>query len=314
MIEHKNRSSNLVCAFIVFNRPDYTERSFQIIREQKPKQLFIIADGPRAGNKEDILSCDQVRQIVERIDWPCKVDRNYSNINLGCRERVNSGLDWVFNHVESAIIIEDDCLPNQDFFMFCETMLNYYHDDSRIWAITGNNFQDKNQRGDGTYYFSIFNHIWGWATWRRAWFQNDKKMDFWPLWKNSKQWIQLWANCRDRKYWERSFELAHKRRIDTWDFGWMANVWYHNGLTATPNKNLVTNIGFGERATHTKNSDSEFYEMQTYPLGGIVHPSSIFRDVDADFYVQHKLYNPTIARRLFKKIKSFLLKALRVFH
>jgi hypothetical protein len=303
----------LVFAFIVFNRPLHTQRSFQIIREQRPQRLFIIADGPRAGLNEDAINCSKVREIVENIDWPCKVERNYSPVNLGCKERVNSGLDWVFSHVENAIIIEDDCLPNHDFFMFCKSMLIYYRDDSRIWAITGNNFQDGSTRGDGTYYFSIFNHIWGWATWKRAWLQNDKKMEFWPLWVNTNEWHRMWVNNRDRRYWQRSFESSYLNKIDTWDIGWMANVWYRNGLTVTPNRNLVTNIGFGEGATHTKNSDSQFSKMQTFQLGGIVHPCCVFRDIDADLYVQRKLYNPSIMIRLLNKIKSSLKIFLKKF-
>ena len=142
--------------FIVFNRPRHTRKSFEAIRFQRPKQLFIVADGPRKAHPTDDENCLQVREIVAKIDWPCDVHRNYVEQNLGCKQRVNSGLDWVFTLVERAIILEDDCLPNPDFFSFCETLLERYQDNEQIMTITGNNFQNGHQRGDADYYFSKY--------------------------------------------------------------------------------------------------------------------------------------------------------------
>src|SRR6185369_17048088 len=107
-------------ALLVFNRPEETSRVFAAIREARPLQLFIIADGPRSSRPNEQNRCAMVRQIVEQVDWPCQVERLYSETNLGCRKRVASGLDWVFSRVEEAMILEDDCLPDQAFFRYCQ--------------------------------------------------------------------------------------------------------------------------------------------------------------------------------------------------
>lgn len=151
-------------AFLIFNRPDTTRRVFAEIAKARPPKLLVVADGPRADHPDDVEKCAAVRAIIDGIDWDCKVLTNYSDINLGCKRRVSSGLDWVFDTVEEAIILEDDCLPHPAFFRFCEEMLNKYRDDKRIAMISGDNFQFGRKRTEYSYYFSRYPHIWGWAS------------------------------------------------------------------------------------------------------------------------------------------------------
>jgi hypothetical protein len=271
-------------AYIVFNRPKHTAETFAALREQRPSKLFIIADGPRAGHPTDAQNCIEVRKIVEQIDWPCKVHRNYAEANLGCKRRVVTGLDWVFREVERAIVLEDDCLPSPDFYRFCEALLERYADDPRVMAVTGNNFQAGRRRGRAAYYFSRYNHIWGWATWRRAWQKNDPSIAFWPTWKRSESWMRSFPDRLERRYWSEVFDQTHRGEIDTWDYQWFASVWYHGGLTATPNVNLVTNIGYGPEATHTVSNEDELV-IPAQPLGALTHPRVVKQDVKADRYM-----------------------------
>ena len=133
---------NTPIAYFIFNRPRQTRITFAAIRSQRPDKLFIVADGPRRDHQSDLELCREAQRIVEQIDWPCRAYRNYADLNMGLKQRVSSGLDWVFEKVDRAIILEDDCLPHPDFFMFCETLLELYKDDERVWVITGNNFQN----------------------------------------------------------------------------------------------------------------------------------------------------------------------------
>ena len=243
--------------YIIFNRPRHTRETFAVIEKLQPTSLLIIADGPRPGHPTDVQRCHEVREIVELINWPCEVHRNYADENLGCRHRVTTGLDWAFSIVDRAIILEDDCLPHSDFFVFCANLLEKYQHDERVFVVTGNNFQRGRKRGSASYYFSKYNHVWGWATWRRAWLKNSKQLSFWPEWKKSEEWKKHTPDRIERTYWNDIFDRMYRNEIDTWDYTWMASVWFHNGLTATPNVNLVTNIGFGPEATHTVSRDDQ---------------------------------------------------------
>jgi hypothetical protein len=273
-------------AYIIFNRPSHTRETFAAIRSRRPARLFIIADGPRAKHPTDIERCREVREIVKEIDWPCEVSRNYADQNLGLKHRVSSGITWVFEQVERAIILEDDCLPHPDFFHFCEVLLERYEKDERVWVITGNNYQNGKRRGDAAYFFSKFNHCWGWASWRRAWQHYRGGLPFWPEWKKSADWQKKTPDLIERLYWAGIFEQVWRGEIDSWDYPWTCSVWYHGGLTATPNVNLVTNIGIGPDATHTiSRKEQERYPV--HPLRVLTHPEKVEQDLEADRFDFH---------------------------
>jgi hypothetical protein len=298
-------------AFIIFNRPRHTQETFAAIRRAQPPKLFVIADGPRAGHPTDVQRCRDARDVVAKIDWPCEVLYDYSELNLGCKLRVSSGLDWVFAHVESAIVLEDDCMPHMDFFPFCDELLDRYRFDERVWAITGNNFQDGHPRGGSSYYFSKYNHCWGWASWRRAWQNYRVDMPYWERWRQSTNWLNKHSDPVERKVFTELFDRVTLGEIDTWDYQWTACVWYHGGLTATPNVNLVSNIGFGPDATHTV-SEGDLDGIPAEALGLLTHPKTVVQNKAADRYVFNRNFggkdHPDRWRMRLKKRGAQLLR------
>lgn len=267
---------------LVFNRPETTTRVFEAIRQAKPPRLYVAADGPREGRAGEADRVAKVREIATAVDWPCEVKTLFREKNLGCKYAVSGAITWFFENEEQGIILEDDCLPHPDFFSFCSTLLECYADDERVSVITGNNFQNGKQRGDGSYYFSRHNHVWGWASWRRAWQNYDINLSFWPDWKRSANWRSEFSDPIERRYWEKIFDQMYAHQIDTWDYPWAASVWYQGGLTATPNVNLVSNIGFGKDATHTKSKKNKHAELQVRSIGELKHPSEVVRNEEAD--------------------------------
>ncbi|WP_245795379.1 glycosyltransferase family 2 protein [Thioalkalivibrio denitrificans] len=209
----------------------------------------------------------------------------FRDTNLGCKHAVSGAIDWFFLNEEQGIILEDDCLPHPDFFLLCVELLEHYANDENVSVITGNNFQNGRKRGDASYYFSKYNHCWGWATWRRAWALYEGTIPFWCEWSQSGDWIEKTPDPVERRYWARIFDRVQAGEIDSWAYPWTASVWHKGGLTATPNVNLVSNIGFGPDSTHTASVDSPLAAMATAPLGELVHPDAVAQDIAADRYV-----------------------------
>ena len=238
--------------FIVFNRPFHTQRVFKKIKEAAPKRLIIAADGPRRDYPADETSCNQVRKIVSDIQWPCEVLYLFRQENLGCKLALSDAITWFFKHVEQGIILEDDCLPVSSFFYFCSDMLERYKNDPHIFQITGNNFQQGISRGAGSYYFSKYAHIWGWATWKRAWDYYDLELSNWPLFRMRKEYQAFFASEAEKKYWTKKLDHYYNNpeKADYWSLQWQFACWQQGGAIVTPQKNLVTNIGFGS-GTHT---------------------------------------------------------------
>lgn len=309
--------TNTPVALIVFNRPRFTRQVFDAIRLAQPSKLFLIADGPRELHPSDIDLCAEVKSIIELIDWPCEVHRNYANINLGLKARVSSGLNWVFSIVDKAIVLEDDCLPHPDFFNFCETLLERYSLDERVWVITGDNHQMGQQRGDASYFFARYSDCWGWATWKRAWLNYQGNIPFWPEWKNSASWNELGLDSVESKFWTDIFNRVYSNDISSsWFYPWLASIWFKHGLTAISNVNLVSNIGIGPDATHTI-SLVEQAGAPLQSLGPISHPDLITPNVLADkctFNYRHGGINLRFPRNLYplpRRIASKIYQYLR---
>ncbi len=296
-------------AFIIFKRPNTTERVFEAIRQAKTPKLFVIADGPRIDHPGEAEKCEATRAIIERIDWDCEVIKNYSDTNLGCAKRVSSGLDWVFSNIEEAIVLEDDCVPHPTFFQFCEELLEKYRYDTRIASISGANFQLGRRRTPYSYYFSIHNHCWGWASWRRAWQQFDITMKLWKEIQSQGFLNDLLIDFKAVKYWEKRFQEIYDNPLDTvWDYQWTFACWIQSSLGIIPNRNLISNIGFGVDSTHfTSTKKNPFGDMHTekmeFPLK---HPPFIIRDLKADSFTQKTVFKETAIQIINQKIKKML--------
>jgi hypothetical protein len=298
---------------IIFKRPHTTQRVFDAIRQAAPKKLFIIADGARSEVAGEAIKCTQARAIVNQIDWECEVLRNYSDVNLGAGKRIASGLDWVFEQVEEAIILEDDCLPHPTFFSFCQQLLERYRFNDRISSISAQNFYPYSQ-SSYSYYFSHHPHPWGWATWRRAWQQYDFTMSHWQTVQADQVLDHILQNPNAVKRWTSLLQAVEAGHIDAWDYQWILSCWLNGSLSIHPSVHLVENLGFGADATNTHEVSGVFARMQAkaiaFPLN---HPPLIVRDVKADAYIQKKVHEWTIfqtlelkARRLIKSCRQIL--------
>lgn len=301
-------------AFLIFNRPDTTRRVFAEIARAKPKRLLVVADGPRS--LDEVEKCAAARSVIDQVDWDCEVLTNFSDVNLGCKRRVSSGLDWVFEQCEEAIILEDDCLPHPTFFSYCAELLEKYRDEERVMMISGNNFQFGRKRGSYSYYFSCYAHIWGWASWQRAWAHYDSTMKKWPALKETRWLRELMYDFLSAKHWEEVLNKAYAGEVDTWDIQWLFSCWSQGGLTALPNVNLVSNIGFGADATHTKADIYEVSGMATvamkFPLR---HPPQIHGHREADEFTFNRMfarevYQPSLYRRIAKKLSALAFRPI----
>jgi hypothetical protein len=308
-------------AFLVFNRPDTTERVFETIAAAKPSKLLVVADGPRRDRLDDAENCEATRAIIQRVDWECEVLTNFAQENMGCRQRVSSGLTWVFEQVEQAIILEDDCQPHPDFFRYCDELLDRFQDDERVMAISGDNFQFGHNSTPYSYYFSRYCHVWGWATWRRAWNHYDVRMTQWPELRDTSFLRSFCDSAELENYWRKILDAVHAGEIDTWDYQWAFACWIQSGLTVLPGLNMISNIGFGGSATHTTHQ-SPFANMAVESIGfPLVHPPYMVPHVAADAYTVETMFMPVapveqrgganmagLARRIIRKARTFIAR------
>ena len=163
---------------IVFRRPDVTRRNLEVLRQVRPEQLFVVADGPRPDRPDEAARCAAVRELIDEIDWPCKVERKFAERNLGLEANVELGLDWVFSRVDRAIVLEDDCIPDPSFFRYADELLDRYAEEKQVWQIGGDtHLVPPAMFGEHSYGFSTWASVWGWATWADRWHDHRSEFD-----------------------------------------------------------------------------------------------------------------------------------------
>ena len=263
---------------MIFNRPEVTAVVFEKIKQQKPARLYIAADGARKNNEGENEKCESARQIVTNgIDWDCEVQTLFRNENLGCGKAVSQAISWFFEYEEEGIILEDDCLPSDSFFLFCTNMLERYRDNSKVMHIAGTNLNDATKFGNATYYFCNYPHVWGWATWRRAWCNYDFELKDTRLY--TKLIHKLFKDPFEVRFWKTVLRTVSD--IDTWDYQWMFSIWRANGICANTNYNFILNIGFDSDATHTTYQNPHT-NLQKRHISNVIHPNCIEIDQDGD--------------------------------
>lgn len=293
--------------FLIFRRPETTQKVFNSIRKVKPEKLFVIADGPRSGRLDEKVKCEKTRAIIEQVDWDCEIFKKYSDVNLGCKTCITSGLDWVFSQVEEAIILEDDCFPDITFFQFCEEMLEKYRYDTRIMSVTGTNALDSWKRAQQSYHFSHYGSIWGWATWRRAWNYYDINME---LWGNPETQSRIKDVLGDRQQFEvrkKRFDKKYRGEIDpqAWGPQWLFMQLLQSGLAVVPCVNLISNIGFGKDSTHTSSKNDRNADR---PTSSLEFPLKEPIGVVADRLYDRKYYENNFAIDRYWWIMRFVWK------
>lgn len=279
---------------IAFNRPDLLAVLLDRLRQVRPTRVFVAVDGARPdrpGEGERVQAC---RDLLRGIDWECEVETLFQDRNLGCGLGVSTAITWFLGQVERGIILEDDIIPDPSFFPFCTELLDRYANDERVLAISGCNFVPPSAQGHPmeAYRFSQIPHIWGWATWRRSWAQH--RLDI-AGWRTDLPPTRLWARAGRSLpgsiYWASTFELLARREVDTWDGQLVLAAMKSGQLTATSNVNLITNIGFGESATHTIEDRDELQPVRPITLPTTAVPVAL--DARADAWTRRNHFHAT---------------------
>lgn len=293
---------NTPVLLLVFNRPDLLLRLINSIENVKPKNIYVACDGPR--NDTDKVKIEEIRKIIQDISWNPNVRTLFREQNLTTYKAIPSALDWFFSYESEGIILEDDCIPDPTFFKFCEENLKKYRENTNILTISGNNVQNK-KFGDGSYYFSHVPHIWGWATWKRAWQLFDSEMQTFPDFKKNDTLTRYFKDDKVRRRLLQIFQRAYDGQ-NIWDFKLTYMHFINNGYSIIPNNNLVTNIGFDERATHPLMNNDPLANLKVIPLENIIHNETIVDYPESYTQLGLTIYKPN-------SFKDIIVKSLLYF-
>ncbi|MDB5018482.1 MAG: hypothetical protein JWQ84_3314 [Mucilaginibacter sp.] len=294
--------------FVIFNRPDTTRRVFDQIKAAEPKRLYVAADAPRKDHLHDIVLCREAREIATAIDWNCELKTLFRDENAGCRDGVSDAINWFFDQEEEGIILEDDCLPANSFFKFCDVLLEKYRHDTRIRHITGCNLQLGKKWGEYSYYFSNRIHVWGWASWKRAWNDYDKDLIKYNEEEITNKMKNIYDDALVVESWVNIFKEVKAGKINSWAYPLDFVNFFNNGLVIIPNENLISNIGFSSNATHTIQEESVYANIPLSEIEEITHPVFIVPEKRADLSIMNRDFHIAERRRKQNSLKSRIKK------
>lgn len=293
--------------FIIFNRPDNTKKVFAEICKQKPSKLFVFADGPRLNNTDDYIKCEQTRAIIKKqVDWDCDLQTMFLDINLGCGKGPAKAITWFFENVEEGIIMEDDVMPHPDFFSYCTILLEKYRNDEKIMVIGGATYHD-DYPCEYSYTFSIYPILTAWATWRRVWLKYDYSMEFLNHEKLTLKLNEYFYSKLERKHWMAMYEWIIVDKLSSyWDWQFYLMMFYYEGIAIRPQKNMISNFGCGNDATHTNYLQNANFvaNRELFPCLPLVHPPKIEINKKRDAIFFKKRYGLS----LLGSLKYFLYK------
>jgi hypothetical protein len=276
---------------IIYKRAETTAKVLKALELVKPTHIYVAANAPNPDNAADPAKVNEVRALFDAISWPCTVTKLFRTEHLSAKNSISSAITWFFQLVEEGIILEDDCEVNESFFRLASECLDKYRNIPEVMQINASNFQFGQNRGNADYYFSRYNHIWGWASWRRAW--QHFKLHPADL-KQNEVYAgidAMFTRPQDRSYWRAMYQYAMSGRIDTWDYQWMFSFWAARGKAITPNQNLVSNLGFGADATNSITTDDRVANLPKRELHNpLQHPSQIEFNDEADNYTSDEFF------------------------
>lgn len=310
-------SLDLPVLLLTWRRPQTLRQVINAIRPVAPTRIFVACDGPNPDRPGEAEKVAATRQVIEQeIDWPCQIERLFSDTNQGCRLGVSRAITWFFEQVDEGIILEDDCVPHLDFFFYCTTLLERYRDDMRVWCISGNNFEDGPWGGEHDYFFTKIPMVWGWATWKNRWNTYDESLAKWPTFKGEGHGISVFSDPEMKLYWFSIWDkLFRSSRPDTWDYQWVFCCISNGGLCILPRHNLVANIGFGNDATHTT-GPSLVRGTNGLNRHSLLGPNFVLSDPRADRYIFDIYFGGKFRRfpfSMLRRPKSFALSLVRMF-
>ena len=293
--------------FLIFNRPETTQQVFSAIRKAKPPRLYVAADGPRSDYPNEDEKCEHSRKIATNVDWDCEVKTLFRDQNIGCRLAVGQAIYWFFEQEPEGIILEDDCLPSQSFFWFCQEMLEYFRNDKAVGVICGFYSNELEYKPSASFFFSRYLRVWGWAGWRRSNEGYDSNINL--LIEKQNTWKKDIFSHTDiflKRYWQDMFEEVGSGKIDTWDIQLQYLLWQKKQQVIVSSKNLVQNIGWAQGA-HPLTKDNN-HELATSEINfPLTTPDMTERDTRADQVIEKISYQITI----FSFLKKLLRKMIR---
>lgn len=293
-------------------------QQFNVIKAARPSTIFIQSDGGRTEEEWGIIRQNR-EMIMNGIDWDCDVHPLFHETNLGLYGAGRKSQEYIWDHVDRCVFLEDDDVPSVSYFRFCAELLEKYKDDERIAAVNGMNVLGQYTEPKSDYFFSRYGSIWGTATWKRV-YDNWTNLDY-----ADNPYIMKLLDAHTaherlpgrqiRGYAKDAYFDGHPA---VWEFQYLFAAYGYHQLQIIPCKNMIGNHGCDEKSAHSAplkilpKGIQRLFNMETYELEfPLSHPKYVIPDVQYEKAI-NRILGTSPEVRLWRFVENGIRKTIYV--
>ena len=285
---------------IAYRRKENIKKILEICEYNEVSEIFIALDGVKQGCNSGLRDNLEIRKIVDDFEkkYTGNIKKLYRDVNLGCAASVMSACDWAFLLTDNLVVLEDDCIPTNDFFKFSNLTLVEMRANSKIWLSCGTQFAPKNLVSN-SWMLSRYALTWGWCTNRTNWNQISVAIK-----KNMKLKVDYSNSMRlhETVYWNEGSRRAHEGWTDVWDTILVKQMLMNSKFAVLPDVSLVTNTGDDDFATNTI-GHSEWLNLQTGYFPD--NPGTLIHSKVHDTWLRNEFYKISLRHIFSTQITKF---------
>jgi len=297
----KDELKDLSVLIVGYRRADNILKILEICKDSGVSNIYISVDGPKSGNVDGIDDHTKIQNNLTKFKstFSGNLTIYLRERNVGCAASVMSSCDWFFEQTEYGVVLEDDCLPTKDFFIFAKNIEPRIFNDKEIWLACGTQFAPKVFTNNSAT-ISQYALTWGWVTSKMKWFEIRKS-----IFENSQKKVK--GNPRlennDKVYWEAGARRAYQGFTDVWDSVLVYRMQVENKYSILPPENLITNIGNDFAATHTKVQNIFLNRKSGVYINSEMR---INKNQNLDIWIRKNVYNISIRHLFTTRITKIL--------
>ena len=285
------------------SRPLAVKSFLQLICAHANRRFYVAVD----GEPDDPSVAQRVRQVKEEIRGSSQIAEQrtlFHAQHLGGPVATPTSLSWFFEREPHGIILEDDCLPQPNFFTYMDTALHRYHYDSEIMSVSGfigNARVDKSNHVGKSRYF----RSWGWGSWSLEWRKFTNNPQPWTDIRGQDS-LQEWAGSSSSAYfWRRMFDEVCNGSRNNWDYLWQYAHFLSDAASLVPPYNLIRSRGFDSYAQHHSQPRRALVKDKGANSKGIIFPTVPGWGTGRDRWMERHVYRCTWPQNAARQVVRF---------
>tara|TARA_B100000963_G_C22615975_1_gene667354 strand:- start:1006 stop:1845 length:840 start_codon:yes stop_codon:yes gene_type:complete len=225
-------------AIFAYNRPSHLRRLLISLENYNIEKAYVFLDGPK-NEKEKIVQNEIITMVKYNKNIKLKLIKK--NKNIGLAKSIISGVTNLSNRYKNIIILEDDCIPRREFFIFIKNLTNNKNFKYSKNPICGYQLPEIHNKANKFFPLYLKYFIpWGW-------FISSE------IWKKFIKFLKIHKSIKiNDKLFNKIKKISKNKVNNIWSLQFIKFNLYNKTYIIFPNISLIKNIGFDGSGINSK--------------------------------------------------------------